>query len=94
MAGRLGSGLRHTGTTWRGQWLLLTPLAYRLFARPGSVHSRAQSLDSAHADARDVSDRGIDSHIENLRRKIDAAEPGCDGSASVCCVGYRFVAPV
>ena len=82
---------------WRGQWLPLTPLEFRmarrLFARPGRVYSRAQLLDSAHADARDVSDRAIDSHIKNLRRKIDAAEPGCDCIASVYGVGYRFDAP-
>jgi two-component system, OmpR family, response regulator BaeR len=50
-------------------------------------------LDAAHADLRDVSDRAIDSHIKNLRRKIEAAEPGGGCIASVYGVGYRLDAP-
>ena len=83
---------------WRGQWLALTPLEFRmlrlLLSRPGRVFSRAQLLDSVHADLRDVSDRAIDSHVKNLRRKIDAAEPGQRCIASVYGVGYRFDAPI
>jgi two-component system, OmpR family, response regulator BaeR len=82
---------------WRGQWLPLTPLEFRmlrlLLGRPGRVFSRTQLLDVAHADLRDVSDRAIDSHIKNLRRKIQAMEPGCECIASVYGVGYRFDAP-
>jgi two-component system, OmpR family, response regulator BaeR len=74
---------------WRGQWLPLTPLEFRmlrlLLGRPGRVFSRTQ--------LRDVSDRAIDSHIKNLRRKIQAMEPGCECIASVYGVGYRFDAP-
>ena len=88
------AGLR---IAWRGQWLPLTPLEFRmlrlLLSRPGRVFARAQLLDSAHADLRDVSDRAIDSHIKNLRRKIDAADPGSNCIASVYGVGYRFDAP-
>jgi two-component system, OmpR family, response regulator BaeR len=80
--------------TWRGQLLPLTPVEFRLLRRllgqPGRVFSRAQLLDQAHAELRDVSDRTIDSHIKNLRRKIEAAEPGFAGIASVYGVGYRF----
>jgi two-component system, OmpR family, response regulator BaeR len=83
---------------WQGQWLPLTPLEFRmlrlLLSCPGRVFSRAQLLDTAHDDLRDVSDRAIDSHIKNLRRKIQAVEPGCDCIASVYGVGYRFDAPV
>jgi two-component system response regulator BaeR len=82
---------------WRGQWLPLTPLEFRmlrlLLSRPGRVFSRAQLLDSVHSDLRDVSDRAIDSHVKNLRRKIEAAEPGCNAIAAVYGVGYRFDAP-
>lgn len=83
--------------SWRGQWLPLTPLEFRmlrlLLSRPGRVFGRAQLLDSAHTDLRDVSDRAIDSHVKNLRRKIEAAEPGSNCIASVYGVGYRFDAP-
>jgi two-component system, OmpR family, response regulator BaeR len=82
---------------WRGQWLTLTPLEFRmlrrLLSRPGRVFSRAQLLESVHDDLRDVSDRAIDSHVKNLRRKIQAAQPGCDCIASVYGVGYRFELP-
>jgi two-component system response regulator BaeR len=79
---------------WRGQWLPLTPLEFRmlrlLLSRPGQVFSRAQLLDMVHHDLRDVSDRAIDTHVKNLRRKIEAVEPGCDCISSVYGVGYRF----
>ena len=88
------AGLR---VSWRGQWLPLTQLEFRmlrlLLSRPGRVFSRAQLLDSVHADLRDVSDRAIDSHVKNLRRKIEAAEPGSNCIASVYGVGYRFDLP-
>ena len=88
------AGLR---ISWRGQWLSLTPLEFRmlrlLLSRPGRVFARAQLLDSVHADLRDVSDRAIDSHVKNLRRKIEAAEPGSNCIASVYGVGYRFDTP-
>jgi two-component system, OmpR family, response regulator BaeR len=88
------AGLR---IAWRGQWLPLTPLEFRmlrlLLSRPGRVFSRAQLLDSVHRDLRDVSDRAIDSHVKNLRRKIEDVEPGSNTIASVYGVGYRFDAP-
>jgi two-component system response regulator BaeR len=82
---------------WRGQWLLLTPLEFRmlrhLLAQPGRVFSRAQLLDSAHGDLRDVSDRAIDTHVKNLRRKIQAVRSDDDCITSVYGVGYRFDRP-
>ena len=59
-------------------------------SRPGRVFGRTQLLDGVHADLRDVSDRDIDSHVKNLRRKIAAVDPCCDCIASVYGVGYRF----
>jgi two-component system, OmpR family, response regulator BaeR len=82
---------------WRGHWLPLTPLEFRmlrrLLAQPGRVFSRAQLLDGLRPELREVSDRAIDSHVKNLRRKIQAVEPGCDCIAAVYGVGYRFDAP-
>ena len=83
--------------TWRGHGLALTRqefVAFRLLlSRPGRVYARAQLLACMNGDGRDVSDRAIDSHIKNLRRKLDAVDPGCDCIASVYGVGYRFDAP-
>lgn len=88
------AGLR---INWRGQPLPLTLLEFRmlrlLLSQPGRVFSRAQLLDTVHSDLRDVSDRAIDSHVKNLRRKLDAAEPDGVCIASVYGVGYRFDAP-
>lgn len=82
---------------WQDQWLPLTPVEFRilrlLLTRPGRVFSRAQLLDSVHQDMRDVSDRAIDSHVKNLRRKIQAVKPSFENIVSVYGVGYRFDAP-
>lgn len=59
----------------------------------GRVFSRSQLLESAHGDLRDVSDRAIDTHVKNLRRKLQAVCAEDDCIASVYGVGYRFDAP-
>lgn len=83
---------------WRQHALDLTPVEFRIFSRllthPGRVFSRGQLMTGMHADQRDTSDRTIDSHIKNLRKKIQQIEPACDCIASVYGVGYRFDAPV
>ncbi len=79
---------------WHGQPLPLTPVEFRLMrqlmSRPGQVFARARLLDTLHEDQRDVSDRAIDSHIKNLRRKLEQAGTGEAGISSVYGVGYRF----
>ena len=93
-----GDGFHVDATTRRirldGHELPLTPLEYQLLATllayPERVFSRDQLLDALHPDVRDISDRAIDSHVKNLRRKIDAAAPGVDHIRSVYGVGYRF----
>jgi two-component system response regulator BaeR len=58
------------------------------------VFERATLLDALHADAfRDVSDRVIDSHIKNLRRKLDALLAPAQPIQAVYGVGYRFTPP-
>ncbi len=41
-------------------------------------------------DYRVVTDRTVDSHIKNLRRKIAAVLPDTDAIGSVYGLGYRF----
>ena len=78
----------------RSEAVNLTPVEYRLFklllSRPGHVFARVRLLDTLHEDFRDVSDRVIDSHIKNLRRKLDRHRPQGSGIVSVYGVGYRF----
>ena len=78
----------------RGRALDLTRTEFELLAalasRPGQVFSRARLLELAHQDNLEATDRAIDSHIKNLRRKIDAAAPGLEPIRSIYGVGYRF----
>jgi two-component system response regulator BaeR len=82
---------------WRGQWLSLTPLEFRLLRlmlrNPGRVFTRAKLLESVYSDIPDVSDRAIDSHVKNVRRKIQATDPGCKFIRSIYGEGYCFDAP-
>jgi two-component system response regulator BaeR len=79
----------------RGRALVLTPVEFRLLrklaAQPGRVFSRAHLIDALYVDHRVVSDRTVDSHVKNLRRKL--AESGVDPIDSVYGVGYRFEWP-
>lgn len=81
----------------RGHSLDLTPTEYLLFStmarRPGTIWSRARLLELVRPDALAVGDRTIDSHIKNLRRKIDAQLPGVEVVESVYGVGYRVELP-
>jgi two-component system response regulator BaeR len=78
----------------RNRELPLTPLEYQLLrtllAHPERVYTRDQLLDALHEDLRDISDRAVDSHIKNLRRKIEAVVPDANCIRSVYGVGYRF----
>lgn len=77
-----------------GRALELTPSEYAILAalmrRPGQVLSRAQLLDAARADNLEATDRAIDSHVKNLRRKIEALAPGLEPIRSIYGLGYRY----
>lgn len=78
----------------RGQLLDLTSTEHNLFVamarRPGVIFSRAQLLDRVSCDNLDVTDRAIDSHIKNLRRKLAMVLPAVEVIHSVYGLGYRF----
>lgn len=77
-----------------GQALDLTPVEFRLLvtlhAHPGRVFGRESLLQQIYADHRIVSERTVDSHIKNLRRKLEESAPGRDLIQSVYGVGYRW----
>ena len=80
-----------------GEPLDLTPaelrLLHALHAAPGRVFSRQQLLDHLHDDDRAVTDRVVDSHVRNLRRKLATVAQGIDPIRSVYGVGYAFEWP-
>lgn len=92
------SGLQIEPQAWRaeldGHKLDLTPVEFRLLetlaAHPGRVFSRAALLERIYDDHRVVSDRTVDSHVKNLRRKLAEAAPGRELLHSVYGVGYRL----
>jgi len=78
----------------RGEPLVLTATEYTLLAamarRPGTIFARARLLDLMREDNLETSDRAVDSHIKNLRRKLAAVLPGVEAIQSVYGVGYRL----
>jgi len=78
-----------------GQSLDLTPVEFALLkalsSRAGQVFSREQLMDRMYADYRIVSDRAVDTHIKNLRKKLHAVAPEFELIESVYGLGYRFV---
>ncbi|MGR8919381.1 MAG: response regulator [Gammaproteobacteria bacterium] len=80
--------------TVNGQRLNLTPVEFRLLAvlarHPGRVYRRDELLDLIYDDYRDVSDRTVDSHVKNLRRKLGTAVPGFSALRSVYGIGYKL----
>ena len=79
---------------FHGMSLDLTPAEFRLLrlfaSAPGRVFSRDQLLQHAYADERIVTDRTVDTHIKNLRRKLREAAPEADPIASIYGIGYKY----
>lgn len=77
-----------------GKEVELTPVEFRLLAAlaaaPGRVFSRDGLLEKLYADHRVVTDRTVDAHVKNLRRKLDEIRPGADLLRSIYGVGYKL----
>ena len=92
------SSTRRAGwrASWQGQDLDLTPNEFRLLrtlaSRPGRVFERAQLLEQLHGEQRPVTERAVDSHVKNLRRKLEAAGAGSERIRAVYGVGYAYEA--
>ena len=61
-----------------------------LMSHPGRVYSRDSLMKSSYADDRIVSDRTIDSHIKNLRKKLSKAAGDDEIIHSIYGVGYKI----
>jgi len=96
------SALRLDDAHWRaslnGTALNLTRREFGLLQamsrHPGRIFSRTRLLELAYDDAADVSERAVDSHIKNLRRKLSSAAPSHDWIRSVYGIGFAFEAPL
>ena len=77
-----------------GQELELTPIEFRLLdllsQSPNRVFSREYLMNNVYIDNRVVSDRTMDSHIKNLRKKIKKASEGKIIIFTVYGVGYKM----
>jgi len=71
----------------------LTPnefkLLHTLASHPGQTLTREQLLDDLHGAASNM-DRSVDSHVKNLRKKLEAAS-GKSMIETVYGIGYRFI---
>lgn len=80
----------------KGRELDLTRVEFALLktlsAQPGRVFSRDQLMNAMYPDYRVVSDRAVDTHVKNLRKKLADAGAGSDCIESVYGLGYRFTA--
>lgn len=80
---------------WRGdEAISLTPIEFELLwvlaANPGRVYNRMQLLDVVLGDAYEGYDRTIDSHIKNLRKKIEPVPERPRYIITVYGVGYKL----
>lgn len=82
--------------SFRDMPLDLTPAEFRLLkilaGSPGQVFSREALLDLLYDDYRVVTDRTIDSHIKNLRRKLESLADDVVFIRAVYGMGYRWEA--
>ncbi len=80
-----------------GVLLDATPSEYRLLKQltdnQNRVYSRDHLMDYIYDDNRVVTDRAVDSHIKNLRKKMVAVSEKCDLIKSVYGVGYKLELP-
>jgi DNA-binding response OmpR family regulator len=73
--------------------IMLTPTEFKilgiLFSSPGRVYSRLQLLDAAFGYAYEGYERSIDTHIRNLRKKIEPDPESPRYILTVYGTGYR-----
>ena len=72
----------------------LTPTEFQLLAtlaaQPGRIFTRSQLLDALHGVAFESYERAIDTHIKNIRRKLEPDPRVPRFVLTVYGVGYRF----
>jgi DNA-binding response OmpR family regulator len=78
----------------RGREIALTPTEFEILAtlasQPGRIFSRSQLLMAVRGVAFESYERAIDSHMRNLRKKLDPEGADPEWIITVHGVGYKF----
>jgi two-component system alkaline phosphatase synthesis response regulator PhoP len=93
-AGELTLDIPRLRLTVAGRPVEVTPTEFQLLAvlarQPGRIFTRSQLLDAVHGVAFESYERAIDTHIKNLRRKIEPDPRRPRYILTVYGVGYRL----
>ncbi|SCI40753.1 MULTISPECIES: response regulator transcription factor [unclassified Romboutsia] len=78
----------------RGKFISLTSTEYKILlmmaSNPKRVYTRVEILDNLVEGYYEKDDRVIDSHIKNLRQKIEVDHKDCKIIQTVYGIGYKF----
>jgi two-component system response regulator BaeR len=81
-------------TLLNGQNLSLTAVEFKIFAlffeHANRVFSREDIINRVYTESLEMSDRSVDNHIKNIRKKINDVEKGLNPITAVYGVGYKF----
>ena len=93
-AGDLVLDVAKMEATLAGRALALTPTEFQLLVylarQPGRVFTRGQMLEAVRGFAVESYERAIDSHVKNIRRKIEADPHHPRYLLTVPGIGYKF----
>jgi two-component system, OmpR family, response regulator BaeR len=77
-----------------GKSIGFTAVEFKIFllfiSHVGRVFTREDIINNVYSDTTDISDRNIDTHIKNIRKKINDIQTGLNPIAAVYSVGYKF----
>ncbi len=80
---------------YNDQQIKLTHIEFALLnllsQKPGRIYSREQIIEYAYNNDRDISDRAIDSHIKNIRKKIRLINIEQNVIETTYGAGFRFI---
>jgi len=62
-----------------------------LMQKPGRIYSREQIIELAYKNERNISDRAIDSHIKNIRKKVRSLDIDNNIIETTYGAGFRYV---
>jgi len=78
----------------KGKDIGFTAVEFKIFllfiSQVGRVFTREDIINAIYNQALDMSDRNIDTHIKNIRKKINEIEEGVNPISAVYGVGYKF----